>query len=481
MFEAIQIDEKLASKYSLVPVRLKGLGPMVAITGPNGAGKTRLLDLLTEQLQADRKEFERLATLVSPEDGDKGRYFNAVTANAQSLEETLDENSNRGRNVAALKRFVSRYRPRAGDWRECFRARHWPRIVRLSANSNSTGRYRWKSDEPIDIGLRDFPQDTLDQVAQARYLTDHPSWPRDRDRLVDRAKAFAATVEALLDAPFGVEVRDTQIAATLNGRLIDAEDLSEGQRLLLRWTEIIHDEVDDVRDALLLIDEPELHLHPAALIDAMERLRKLEPAQILVATHSVPLLAWIGPAQIFRMARGTPSWAGSRVDQALAGLLGGEDGVETLRTFLSDAGSLAFHQFAAECLLPPGIVGERDEDPQAEGFVASIGRLLQANDDEVRVLEYGAGKGRLIAALATNPLQVRTRLRYFAHNDPRYISRDDAEACRHQLARLYESVAAAPAVSSDLRAHQLEAAEKMHAVVLCNVLHEVPPRKWPKL
>ncbi|WP_338082180.1 methyltransferase domain-containing protein [Enhygromyxa salina] len=268
--------------------------------------------------------------------------------------------------------------------------------------------------------------------------------------------------------------------ATLNGRRIDKDTLSEGQRVLLRWAQLIHEEVADLRDAILLIDEPELHLHPHALIEAITRLAELHPAQIWVATHSIPLLAWIGPRHIYSMDQGRPSWAGNQMKRVLGGLLGENDGTERLRTFLTDAGSLAFHQFAAECLLAAGVLPLRDGDPQAAHFVTHISELLQAAEQDVRVLEYGAGRGRLIEAIAALPTGDRARLRYHVYNDPEHTDPADASTCRAQLARL-EGSEVTHRYCDDLRQHQLDAADKMDAVVLCNVLHEVSPQDWPRL
>jgi energy-coupling factor transporter ATP-binding protein EcfA2 len=482
MFEKIRLDEELAALYGIAAEGpLTGLDSRVAITGPNGSGKTRLLKLLAEQLHADRKDFEHFATLIHPETHHWGEQINAACSLACG--ESTEPDVKRAQILAAMKRFADRYRIRGSTWRELTKASKWPRVVYLYAGRESSRHFRSKytRDEDVeDKDLRAFPQDTLDEFARAQFLSAHPGWLKGNEELQERAKGFAATVSALVGAKLDVQIQGTAMHATLNGRRVDQDALSEGQRMLLRWAQLIHEEVADLQDAVVLIDEPELHLHPHALIEAMERLVALGPAQIWVATHSIPLLAWFEPKRIYCMDQGYVSWAGNQINHVLAGLLGDNDGPARLRGFLTDAGSLAFHQFAAECLMQPGVIPLREGDPQANLFATSIGEMLQSADEDVCVLEYGAGCGRLIEALSAIHPEKRSRLRYHAYNDPNCTTEEDRQACLEQLARL-EAGRAADHYCEDLREHQYHDTHKMNVAVVCNVLHEIPPHDWPRL
>lgn len=468
MLETIHLDPTLAQKYGIDASKpLARLESIVAITGPNGAGKTRILNLLAEQLVADRKEFERFVAISTPNHPDR---LNAECSVGCSLPE--DGASNRAPYLARMKRFVSRYRFLA-SWRQIRDSGQWPQIVYLDAGQGSR-------DLPYGTNrknFREFPRSSLNTFAQALYFGKDPEWLAENNDLHARAVAFASTVKTLIGAEFGIKITGTSLRPTLDGRSAAEDSLSEGQRVLLRWAELVHEEVADFRNAILLIDEPELHLHADALIQAMRQIQGLEPAQIWVATHCVPLLAWIGAKRIYSMDRSRPTWAGNRMDEVLAGLLGATDGTTRLRTFLSDAASLAFHQFVAECLTRARTAPLRENDPQAKLVETRIGRLLTNADRDVLVLEYGSGQGRLIDALSTMPSDSRSRLRYHAYNDPHHTSPADRDSCRDRVALL----AGTAFYCEDLREHQLDAAEKMDAVILCNVLHEIPPSTWPKL
>lgn len=92
------------------------------------------------------------------------------------------------------------------------------------------------------------------------------------------------------------------------------------------------------------------------------------------------------------------------------------------------------------------------------------------------MLEFGAGRGRLIEALVAVPSEATARLHYHAYNDPEFSDADERAACQRQLDELEHGYGC-----EDLRALQLDTATKVHAVVLCNVLHEIPPGQWTTL
>jgi hypothetical protein len=70
-----------------------------------------------------------------------------------------------------------------------------------------------------------------------------------------------------------------------NERLCSVDQLSSGEIEVLVFAQWII--VNEVREGLLVIDEPELHLHPSWQATILPALRELSPGvQILAATHS---------------------------------------------------------------------------------------------------------------------------------------------------------------------------------------------------
>jgi ABC-type lipoprotein export system ATPase subunit len=521
MFEAIRLDEALAAEYGLEPVLLDRLSDVVAVAGPNGAGKTRLLRLIKQQLAQTRTVFDRLSKIaraqigeLSKEEGDLlNTQLHYLTEGAASSaeattfgltfllfgflqhlqggeselpEEIVNSDTLKGMRERFQNNLERELHELAGRIRfggglpAALRRGAWPRLVALSSIPDEQRNPFSQRSFVSEFRLYQYPDAKLHEAATISFLARHPDWAPDHTDHINRASGYIRTVSALLGMEVGGYSDGPNILATLDGRVVKQDELSAGQRLLVRWAEAIHENVDDVRQAIVFLDEPELHLHPSILVDVVKSLRSLEPAQIWIATHCVPLLASLDPRQIIYVERGRATPAGNRIDHVLEGLLGGSDGVGRLRTFLGDAASLAFHQFAAQSLVEPAAVDLRPNDPQAMQFSTRISALL-AGGDEVRVLEYAAGRGRLIEALAATPSEGREHLRYHAYNTPDYTSADDEESCRLQLQRLHGVADTSKLYWTDLREHQRRGSNKMHAAVLCNVLHEIPPQIWPQL
>jgi ubiquinone/menaquinone biosynthesis C-methylase UbiE len=83
---------------------------------------------------------------------------------------------------------------------------------------------------------------------------------------------------------------------------------------------------------------------------------------------------------------------------------------------MADADEIAFDNFAAQCLLPPGVASTQEDDPQQIQMV-KVAKILGANKENVRILDFAAGRGRLAAALGDAGLTARRRFTYDAFMD----------------------------------------------------------------
>lgn len=498
MIESIQLDPHLCLDLGLKPDRLDRLGKLVAITGPNGAGKTRLLRLLTEQWQNLSRVMERTFATTpnarrrrmkeSEEHDAAGEFLNAYF---HYLEQGLNDTTEPIEDISKIGNLIKRTRSKeleqfqgtlrlSADSEKAIHSSGWPKMIRII---NAPRQSRYESEEANLKNLQPpSSMGRLNNAARHLYMSHHSLWKKDHEAELISSKAFLSTVSALLDVDCNWAIYHIQnqehVVPTLDGRAVVSEDeLSEGQRIILRWCEIIHQEVDDLRQAIILLDEPELHLHPELLIRTFDRLRDLQPPQIFIATHSLSLLAHIGVRHIHEMRKNKLTWAGNRVQEALHGLVG-SGGTDRLYAFLGDAATIAFHQFTAECLLQPDVVPLREKDPQAAQFSNHLSQMLK-NGDELHVLDYAAGSGRLAEAIASLDPTQRGNLQYHAFCDPEYTTPDQRQSCRKQLARLHDDVT--PYFHEDIRERQRTDATKMHGVILSNVLHEIPSEAWPRL
>lgn len=254
-----------------------------------------------------------------------------------------------------------------------------------------------------------------------------------------------------------------------------ASNFSQGQKWLLHFIASTFSDMTVEDRILLCIDEPELHLHPAALNQIIDRLRSsLTNGQLIVATHSIPLIAHLGYENVWYVAENRITYAGKKPEQVINGLVGGEDGANKLRQLLNEPNSAAIARFALESLSPPSVSGPRAGDPQANQIVQSVRAKFGEIAKPIRFLDFGAGKGRLldIASIELGT-ELVTLIDYYAY-DPSEIN---ADSCKLAIARAYpesserffEKKSSIPEmISGDL----------FDVVSMCNVLHEISPTDW---
>jgi hypothetical protein len=230
----------------------------------------------------------------------------------------------------------------------------------------------------------------------------------------------------------------------------------------------------------LLLDEPENHIHPAAIIEVIETLiEKIPDGQIWVATHSVSLLAHFAEhGSLWYMDGGRVSPAGKIQEKVLQGLLGDETRIARQREFLEKPEKVALTRYAQQCICPPATVMTGVGDPQVGQIRTAIEELYQKHG-KLRVLDFGAGQGRLLTNLGedtVSPEDIPKKLDYFAYDE----SPECQEVCRAQIQKVYDSAEGRWFGNyHDLLATHNKGS--FNLIVMCNVLHEILPKRWEEL
>jgi len=521
MIGAITFRPELAALFGLAGGHLRDLRDVVLLTGPNGGGKTRYLQLLIQEWGIHRKLMQRQQAL---------KTFTELRAAAQAGTLREEDVQARGSDLLfALFAYVSHsglFRADAAPLPadaalpsaqrviddiggltsnislqpnrvyQAVERQELPRTVLLKYYKSPYKNYYRALDgddlckEESGLKKEDYfererrrvrmfqtrqklPQ-LLSQLARIIYLAEHPGFQRTHAREIVDARALWELLAALLKAPLRVDDFDLgrdEPKLMVGGRPFAADELSEGQQVLLTWALTIHESAGALTNAIVLLDEPELHLHPSATIEAIENLRTRGASQIFVATHSPAVLAHFGIDGLYYVYDGRIEYAGNKVERVLGGLLGAQ-GREDLRTFLSDADVLSLYNFAAQSLVAPDSVDLHAGDPQATQFCGLLAGL--GGDRPVHVLDYAAGKGRLARALAEQGRP--DGLRYHAYNDPRFVTEEDSATCRRHIDALGQGEGSY--YVDRFGALTLPTAPRMDAVVLCNVLHEIPETDW---
>lgn len=227
-------------------------------------------------------------------------------------------------------------------------------------------------------------------------------------------------------------------------------------------------------NSILLLDEPETHLHPDALLNLIRELRtRFQLEQIWISTHSVALLSRFHASDIWHMTERTAKRLGSKSGPLMESLLGEEPQRVQLQNFIGAPVSFACNEFAYECLWEPPTEPYKGGDPQVAVTLEAVqpdspGRLAI-------VVDFGVGQGRFLDGVGMDHPERLPQLDYYAYDkfdtDKKICQ---AVMARHNIdqARYFNGVEA-------LRV-ELEKKGKATHVLLINVLHEIPPEKWPE-
>lgn len=464
-------------EFGLVHVRFERLGALIVLAGPNGGGKSRVLQLLQHTNGAaggDRHSARKNSVQARDDYGrvisehEKGRRSDSADEVARWREEVRTSEQRLSR-LDAIKLDQ--------DVRSLNIVSLVPKDLALDdplnlAPNDALSRARRAN----NVGVDTLARDALSYIQTAQNRQREATNPEPAGTTEERAKAvedYRTLSQLIEDLLLTKLTRSVNGEAMLFGRTLGNSRLSDGQKVLLQLAVAVHPSHDD--SALVVhMDEPENHLHPAALIFVLDRVRKALPhAQIWVATHSVPLLAHLyaqSPDSLHFVSDGSVTFAGTKPQVVLKGLLGDEEEQAKLLTFLDLPHAVAATQFAAACLQSPTVAEHRTNDAQVNQIRELI--LRGAKPGRIKLLDLGAGKGRLLGGLA----EIEG-----AHEMFDYVALDTAEddrsACERQIDLVYGNHTHRWYFDRDaLFAHHGEHA--FDVVVMCNVLHEIDPSRW---
>lgn len=261
--------------------------------------------------------------------------------------------------------------------------------------------------------------------------------------------------------------------------LADAiSEMSPGERSILYFALgilCVEADSDIGQDFVLLLDEPENHLHPKALMSLIREAKNIcehrDHCYILVASHSVFLIPLFQFEQLILMRNGS-------IDRPTAGvyanaynaLIGDPAGDRGLQQMLSSISRWSFGDYLAQCLCPPTVSDRvKADDPELEKLVRALKPLVRSGKP-IRLLDYGGGSGRIAKCMQLrfreNPQDPLTEQLSYDIYDPYLINEDDLPDEPWMKQRFDGKRGNSPLPKSyDL-------------VVLFNVLHEVDVTEW---
>jgi len=449
----------------LYAVTMRGLGTTVVLAGRNGAGKSRLLQQLAKWPERFQKEAVTATNVTRFQQQVDQKRISPIEAGQKRLAEQKELLEHRHQLVLSEdeKPIMVPFVPTGLTLMDPQQLTHQSMLQQA------------KSTESPGVDNLHHGAFALVQTLQDRYRE-----ATHQERMIDDAVAVAAISEYkrmqdVIRQFLGTEItRSVDQQAQLFGLPLGKSALSAGQKVILQLCVAIHAQGARLNNLVIVLDEPENHLHPAALLDLVAALQeRLGNGQMWIATHSLPLLAHVDPSTIWWMDENGISKAGNTPDKVLSGLLGDSERRDRLADFLDLPFELASNRFVVECLRPPGTVAHREGDPQTDQ-VRSLIESRMRDGLSTRILDFGAGRGRLACELRENwPPEVLSKIDYIAF-DP---SPKDRDACRGAIEALHGS--SDNRIFSDPTAFRAcYDEESVDIVIMCNVLHEISCERW---
>lgn len=483
-------------------LHMHSLGEVVVIAGPNGAGKTRLLGLITSVAS-------RVLSNAAVDSLREKRSQAVSQLDLMERSESKKDEQHKAQGTVAPDRPLETMQ-KQGMSHLRSEIRRLDLLLKGHAVFSSThaGPIQVLNFVPGNPQLIDAAQWTDDRVrAHSAALThggsanaevNSPAYARSilrggvrsRGRRVgeisdgadEAAEAgLRGIVESLLGSSFHF---DLDVHLNLQMGRIEGDsyttELSKGQQILFQFACMLHAQGERLRESIILLDEPENHLHPAVLNEVVDRLRQSGGVgQVWVATHSVPLIAHLlatDPDCLWYAEDGRFTRAGRAPMRVLEGLMGGAEAAANLQALTRLPAEYAALRFLSECLIEPGVAGPDTSDPQTNQIAKILSSVHRTTGKPLRIIDFGAGVGRLLSTLvACGPTPHAKDLYDYLAFEPDGSKHADLQA---EIAAAY-GPESARRIFSDIRQLQTEIDEgTVDCIVMCNVLHEITPDDW---
>lgn len=483
-------------------IKMDKLDSIVLIAGKNGSGKTRILNKIFNTFGSKPNKSRLAQSLI-----DKKNYLSNISSYKQSLShfETLLKTQTETNQREETQRNIENYRKHIvgheNAIKNCENEQKWnlietdiqaenysfvcfvPKSLALQdCNSFAKSQIISYASAIDNVGIDNLPQGAFAkiQVIQDRWFNathqNSQVIPDDKAKAIADYEKLQNIIEIFLASKITRTINDE---ATLFGFPMGKSNLSDGQKILLQFCLAIYSQEESLKDLILVLDEPENHLHPSVIIETIEKIQKcVVNGQIWIATHSIPILAHFDPSLIWFVENNKIGHAGKIPEKVLHSLLGNEDEVSRLQDFISLPSQYATSRYAFESLFEPGAVLTDSNDPQS--FQVRTDLLELSKSGVLRVLDYGAGKGRLISNIVdldeTNQEKLIENIEYIAYDK----FPNDKELCESALVKAYGSCE--KKYFNDFN-NLLSVYDKgsFDVVIMCNVLHEIDPKDWLKL
>jgi len=483
----------------LKEIKMKKLGQIVILAGKNGSGKSRILNKISETIR------------VKPQDDQIARGPNAIESAKRQIEthnkyikdlETrlaVNENPSLRNDIKKNQSYIKDLEheiekiEKIVSWNEittdCSKDGYGTvTFVPKSLDLKDSGALSKEAlggthQQSFKIGLHSIHNSafaTIQFIQEKWFNTSHPSSLASTSEKIE-AEADYFKLKDIIAMFLDTEIkRDSEGYATLFDKRFNQLNLSDGQKIILQLCIAIYIQEINLKDLILILDEPENHLHPKALKETIDWIIECVPdGQIWIATHSITLLSQFDPNVIWYVDDGGISHGGKKPEKVLNSLLGDADDVSKLQDFLDLPAQFATSKYTLECLFPPEVLLTDANDPQINQIYKTISTIKDGKE-KLKILDFGAGKGRLVANLSelskNHDVDFSSSVDYVAFDLPSL----DKEICIQNISNVYGD-SNKRYFDSESEIFASHDRKSFDVVVMTNVLHEIPPADWLRL
>lgn len=461
----------------LQQIQMSKLGNLVLIAGRNGSGKTRILNKIKFSL-SQKPNSDAIARAHRDMPTWENAIKNAKLTGTDSVHiPSWEKSINNALNVINLDMMIATDEEQVKY--ECFD--FVPKQLNMQdSHSLTKAAIETNAKQINNINMSNIQNQTLSAIQYIQeqwHNATHPASSlsdEEKDEILKNYQRLCNYIELFLDTKLD---RNKNGDATLFGFRIGDARLSDGQKILLQFCLAVYSTETKLSDLILMLDEPENHLHPAALVDVIDKIiAAVSNGQVWIATHSINLLAHFEPHNIWYVEDGKISYSGNVPNKVLKGLLGNDDEIEKLSSFLSLPAQMAINQFSFECLFEPKTVSTGGDDPQTNQIIESINTLIK-DRKIVKILDFGAGKGRLLSTIRElnieHNIDTPLWLDYSAYD----LESSDNDICKKIIDSVYDD-----GINRFYNSEKIFIEETKNnsfdMIIMCNVLHEIDAKNW---
>lgn len=215
---------------------------------------------------------------------------------------------------------------------------------------------------------------------------------------------------------------------------------------------------------ILIIDEPEQHLHPKVLVELIRVIKNTESvSQLWIASHSLFLLPLFQFEQLVYIKQNKILTLNRNTYKDIYNDLVGLENVD-MYDLLRSVECWSYYQFIAECfLLPTSKDTVNNQDEQFRKLLNSL--QTKRSSQPLDLLDFGAGKLRIWECFKLEIPDEAERAAILRYNAYEPYPEEDF-VCPDDIS-FYTDMQQLPKDHYDV-------------VVLMNVLHEIDPMAWPK-